>query len=211
MSLVEIDGSNDRTISDPPLSGYAATWSPDGSTIVFQGRNAATNGLGGLYAYNVERGERYEIVDFGRMRSGSWIVPSDISPDGRTVLYHLPRNDPATWDLWTAPIAGGTPTLIRRNAGFGSYAPDGSIVYLDHPRYFTARSIWIMNGDGTGARALVDGGGSLEWPKVSADGTEVAYDDGGRAYVVNVSNLRVTDLGLGTEPAWVDRDTLLVG
>jgi hypothetical protein len=211
MSLVQMDGSDDRTIADRPLSGYAATWSSDGSTIVFQGRDPATNGLGGLYAYDVERGTRSRVVDFGGMRSGWWIVPSDISPDGRTVLYHLPRGRPATWDLWTAPIAGGTPTLVRRNAGWGSYAPDGSIVYLDHPQSFTASSIWIMNGDGTGARPLVEGGSSLEWPTVSPDGTKVAYDDGGRTYVVDVSNLRVTDLGLGSEPAWVDDDTLIVG
>jgi dipeptidyl aminopeptidase/acylaminoacyl peptidase len=211
MSLVAMDGSADRTIADPPLSGYAATWSADGSTIVFQGRNPGTYRLGGLYTYDVAAGARAQIVDFGTMRSGSWIVPSDISPDGGTVLYHLPREDPATWDLWTAPITGGTPTLVRRNAGFASYAPDGSIVYLDHPQNFTASSIWIMNGDGTGARVLVDGGGSLEWPKVSPDGTKVAYDDGGHTYVVDVSTLRVTDLGPGTEPAWVDNDTLIVG
>jgi hypothetical protein len=210
MSLVAFDGSNDRVISADPLSGYAPTWSSDGATIVFQGRNPATSELGGLYTYDVGRATRSEILDFGKERSGRWIVPPGISPDGRTVLYHLPLEHPATWDLWTAPIAGGSPTLVRRNAGFASYAPDGSIVYLDHPQDFAASSIWIMNGDGTRARRLVQGA-SLEWPKVSPDGTMVAYDDGAHAYVVNVSDLRVTDLGPGTEPAWVDNDTVIMG
>jgi len=208
--LVNSDGTDDRAIAEGSFSGYAPTWSADGSTLVFQGRNPASRELGGIYAYDVARQESSEIVDFGRMRSGRWIVPPDISPDGRTLLYHLPSEDPATWDLWTAPVTGGSPTLIRRNAGFASYTPDGSIVYLDHPQEFTASSIWIMDLDGTGARRLVQGA-TLEWPKVSPNGTQVAYDDGAHTFVVNVSDLRIEDLGPGIEPAWVDNDTLIVG
>lgn len=210
LSLVNIDGTDDRTIADRPLSGYAPTWSADGSMLVFQGRNPASRGLGGIYAYDVARQGSSQIVDFGRMRNGWWIVSSDVSPDGRSVLYHVPRDDPAIWDLWSVPISGGKTTLVRRNAGFASYSPDGSIVYLDHPRSLTASSIWIMNGDGTGAHRLVEGA-SLEWPKVSPDGANVAYDDGAHTYVVNVASGDVTDLGLGIEPAWVDNDTLIVG
>ena len=139
-----------------------------------------------------------------------WILSSDISPDGRTVLFHLPRGNPATWDLWTVPITGGTPTLVRRNAGFASYGPDGSIVYLDQPTDLTSSSIWIMNADGSEARTLVKGG-SYAWPRVSPDGTQIAYEEFGRTFVVNVGSGRVIDLGPGVEPAWVDNDTVLVG
>ncbi len=210
LALVNADGTGDRTIAEHRLSGYAATWSPDGTTIVFQGRNPAGMGLGGLYAYDVAAGDRSEIVAFDGMRNDLWILSSDISPDGRTLLFHLPRGNPATWDLWTVPITGGTPTLLRRNAGFASYGPDGSIVYLDHPNDLTGSSIWIMNADGRDERMLLSGG-AYAWPEVSPDGTQVAYEDGGRAYVVNVASGRVIDLGPGVEPTWVDNDTVIVG
>lgn len=210
LALVNADGTGDRTIAERPLSGYAATWSPDGSTIVFQGRNPAGFGLGALYAYDISTGDLSEVVAFDGMRNGLWILSSDISPDGRTLLFHLPRGNPAAWDLWTVPITGGTPTLLRRNAGFASYGPDGSIVYLDHPKDLTSSSIWIMNADGSEERMLVSGG-LYAWPKVSPDGAQVAYEEGGHAYVVNVGSGRVIDLGPGVEPAWVDNDTVLVG
>jgi len=210
LSLVNADGTEDRTIAEHRLTGYAATWSPDGTTIVFQGRNPAGIGLGGLYAYDVATGARSEVVGLDGMRNQLWILSSDISPDGRTLLFHLPRGNPATWDLWTVPITGGTSTLVRRNAGFASYGPDGSIVYLDHPTDLTGSSIWIMNADGGDERKLVSGGRNA-WPKVSPDGSQVAYEDGGHAYVVNVESGRVIDLGPGVEPAWVDNDTVLVG
>jgi Tol biopolymer transport system component len=210
LSLVNADGTGDRTIAERRLSGYAATWSPDGTTIVFQGRNPAGISLGGLYAYDVATGDRSEVVAFDGMRSEWWILSSDISPDGRTLLFHLPRGNPATWDLWTVPVAGGTPALLRRNAGFASYGSDGSIVYLDHPTDLSGSSIWIMNAEGGDERKLVSGG-RYAWPKVSPDGSQVAYEDGGHAYVVNVQSGRVIDIGPGAEPVWVDNDTVIVG
>jgi len=211
LAVIDPDGSNERIIlQDPPLAGYAPAWSPDGSTLVFQGRQANGYRVGGLYAYDVATGRTRKIVTFDGMRFGWWIVRSDVSPDGQTVLFHLPRGrHPTTWDLWTVPISGGTPTLLRRSAGFASYAPDGSIVFLDHPKDLHG-SIWIMNGEGTDARELV-GGGSHGWPSAAPDGSRVAYGDDSRIYVVDIADGQVRKVSFGTEPAWVDSDTLLVG
>jgi len=90
------------------------------------------------------------------------------------VLFHLPRGKPGNeeWDLWTAPLTGGKPTLLRKDAGFAAYAPDGSIVLLDHPVEFASDQIWVMDGDGCNARSLVNGETlALSWPSVSPDGT----------------------------------------
>ena len=94
-----------------------------------------------------------------------WIVTAEISPDGETVLFHLPRGefDPE-WDLWTVPISGGTPSLLREDAGFASYGPDGSIVFLDHPQDL-AGDVWLMDADGSDARMLA-AGGTLAWPEI---------------------------------------------
>jgi Tol biopolymer transport system component len=210
LALIDADGSNERTIAEGPIAGYASAWSPDGSTLVFQGRNPNGRRLGALYAYDVATDRTSKIVGFGQMRFGWWIVRPDVSPDGSTVVFHLPRgHNPTRWDLWTVPITGGTPTLLRRNAGFPSYAPDGSIVFLDHPENL-AGAVWILDADGTTARELV-AGRSHAWPSASPDGMRVAYDDAGRTYVVDVSGGVQRRVAFGAEPAWVDTDTLLVG
>ena len=48
LELIDRDGSNLRVVTKPPMSGYAPTWTPDGSTIVYQGRNARSFAVSAL-------------------------------------------------------------------------------------------------------------------------------------------------------------------
>ena len=158
------------------LDGYAATWIDD-ETILFQGRTGAgENEVGDLYAADVSTGEATMVTDLPLVQHGAWFIISDVSPDGTTVLFHLPRKGKnAGYDLWTAPIAGGEATLLREDAGFAQYGPDGSIVFLDGPVSFEGDAIWTMDGDGRHARLLVDGGRYTTFPRFSPDGTMVSY------------------------------------
>lgn len=209
--VADLDGSDEVTITPTTLDGYAATWIDD-ETILFQGRTPGTSELGDLYVADVSTGELTMVTDLPDERNGAWIVISDLSPDGTTVLFHLPRGrgDNAEWDLWTAPLAGGEATLLRENAGFAQYAPDGSIVFLDHPVPFESDEIWIMDGDGGNARRLV-GGGTFVWPRVSPDGTMVAYGNERKAEIVDIATGEVTSFDVfSEEPAWYGNDTLIV-
>ncbi len=206
-----LDGSDRVTITPDDLNGYAATWIDDDS-ILFQARDAGTKELGDLYVANISTGEMHMVTDLPDERNGAWIVMSDLSPDGTTVLFHLPRGKgyDATWDLWTAPLAGGEATLLREDAGFAAYAPDGRIVFLDHPVPFESDAIWIMDGDGRNARSLVEGG-VFTWPRVSPDGTMVAYGNGGKAEIVHIASGDITAFDdPSEEPAWYGNGTLIV-
>ena len=154
------------------------------------------------------------VVDMPDERKPEWIVISDVSPDGTTVLYHFPRGngDDVTWDLWTVPLAGGEPTLLRKNAGYGQYAADGSIVFFDHPIPFEGDAIWIMDGDGSNVRPLVElQGARFEWPRVSPDGTKVAYGHDGNAAWVDIESGDVTTTDeLSEDPAWYGNEKLIV-
>jgi Tol biopolymer transport system component len=169
--------------------------------------------IGQLYLADVETGGLTTLTDLAPLapKSGWWIISATVSPDGNTVLFHLPRgtSEDESWDLWTIPITGGTPTLLRHDASFPSYGPDGSIAFLDHPSDLSG-DLWVMDADGSHARKLV-GNGSVEWPKMSPDGTRVAYQQGETAYIVDVAAGRSTRVTSGTEPGWVDNDTLIVG
>ena len=152
------------------------------------------------------------VTDLPDERNGAWVVVSDVSPDGTTVLFHLPRgrNRNAEYDLWTAPLAGGEPTLLRKDAGYAQYAADGSIVFLDHPVPFGGDAIWVMDGDGSNARPLVEGA-ALMWPRVSPDGTKVAYGHDGKVEWVDIESAEVTTTEAHSEePAWYGNDKLIV-
>jgi len=210
--VTQLDGSSvPQRITPENLDGYDPTWIDD-DTILFQGRSAGTEALGDLYVANVSTGKLNVVTELPQDSRGAWIVASDISPDGTTVLFHLPRGKPSheTWDLWTAPLAGGRPTLLRKDAGFASYAPDGSIVFLDHPFAFVSKQIWVMDGDGTNARPLVKDG-TFSWPSVSPDGTMIAYGNEGSVEIVDNTTGHVTPFdALGEAPVWDGNNTLIV-
>jgi hypothetical protein len=211
-----LDGSGEVPISPDGLDGYAATWIDD-ETILFQGRSIGPgeNELGDLYAANVSTGEATLVTDLPDVQHGPWFLVSDVSPDATTVLFHLPRakGENIGYDLWTAPIAGGEATLLREDAGFAQYGPDGSIVFLDDPIPFEGDAIWIMDGDGRNARSLIEGGRYTTFPRFSPDGTTVSYANDEMLEIVDVASGDVTTLDVSTheaDPAWYDDDTLIV-
>ena len=215
ISVSALDGSAETAISPDGLVGLAATWVDD-ETILFQGRPTdGGNQLGDLYVADVSTGEATLVTDLPLEKHGAWFVISDVSPDGTTVLFHLPREgEDAGWDVWTAPIEGGEATVLREDAAFAQYGPDGSVVFFDHPVSFEGDAIWIMDGDGRHARPLVEGGSYTSPPRFSPDGTKVSYADDEVLQIVDVATGEVTDLGASThhsDPAWYDDDTLIVG
>jgi len=210
--VADLDGSRVEMISPAELDGYAPTWIDD-ERILFQGRPEGTIQLGDLYIADLSTGDVTVVTDLPDERNGAWIVISDVSPDGSTVLFHFPRgkNRDAEWDLWTAPLAGGEPALVRKNAGYAQYAADGSIVFFDDPIPFEGDAIWIMNGDGSNARPLVERQGArFEWPRVSPDGTKVAYGHDGKVEWVDIESGEIsTTEEFSEEPAWYGNETLI--
>lgn len=216
MHASALDGSGEVAVSPDGLTGYAPTWIDD-ETILFQGRStgAGDNDVGDLYALNVSTGEVTMVTDLPTVKHGVWFIVSDVSPDGSTVLFHLPREkgDGSGHDLWTAPMVGGEATLLREDAAYGQYGPDGSIVFLDHPVWLESDAIWIMDGDGRHARPLVQGGHFAIPPRFSPDATTVAYGNDEVLEIVDVASGEVTALDASTheeDPAWYDDDTLIV-
>jgi Tol biopolymer transport system component len=79
------------------------------------------------------------------------------------------------------------------------WSPDGSrIAYVDHG------SIFVMNPDGFGRRAVAVLRGDQIFPTLSwsPDGSRIAYDDGGRIFVVGVDGSARTAIANGSDPAW---------
>ena len=215
-----LDGTGVRPLTAPGWDTYGAQWSPDGSMLVYQQRHDSTYQLGNLFVLDVRTGQRRQLTHFDQTQSwGWWFVYPSFASDGRSVLFHLPRGNlpkdliNRTWDLWSVPVAGGTPTLVQRNAGWGGYSPDGKwLAYLSpvNGHDFAGRGLWIKSVQGGTPRALVRGG-HLVWLRWSPDGTRISYSNAGSIYVVTVATGSVTKVAEGGHAEWFDDHTLIVG
>ncbi|HEY3175954.1 MAG TPA: amidohydrolase family protein [Candidatus Polarisedimenticolia bacterium] len=80
---------------------------------------------------------------------GTWIN-LDVSPDGGTIVFDL------LGDLYAIPASGGDARLLAGGPAWEMqprFSPDGKrIVYLSDRG--GAENIWVMNADGSGARAV---------------------------------------------------------
>lgn len=80
---------------------------------------------------------------------GSW-MNLDASPDGRLIAFDL------LGDIYTMPVAGGTPTRIAEGLAFEHqprFSPDGKRVAFTSDRG-GGDNIWVMNVDGSDKRQV---------------------------------------------------------
>jgi hypothetical protein len=231
LTVANIDGTDAHTL-DPPegLNYYGARWSPDGTKLVYQERDggaddAMTGDVGNLFVHDLSTGRRTQITDLELSRAWWYFLGPSFTPDGRNVIFHLPRDRSATtkFDVWSVPVTGGEPTLLLRNASFpmpGADLPNEVRIAFVSPYPDD------LAGDGIVAarllspphsdlhQTLVEANESIWWPTLSPDGDRIAYQDGRSIYVVFFGeaglapeSAKVTD---GEIAEWLDNDTLIV-
>jgi hypothetical protein len=102
--------------------------------------------------------------------NGTW-MNVDVSPDGRTIAFDL------LGDIYTMPIAGGTPTRIAEGLAYEQqprFSPDGRRIAFTSDRG-GGDNIWIMNADGSDKRQLTkEDFRLLNQPSWSPDGRFIA-------------------------------------
>jgi dipeptidyl aminopeptidase/acylaminoacyl peptidase len=197
--VANIDGTGVRAITPEGIDGFAPRWSPDGSMLVYQERDAATEEIGNLVVVDVATGERTTITDLGERSYGTWSLHPSFSADGRSVLFRKPSgplgvSDPA-WDLASVPVTGGEFTYELRDASLGATSPrDGSFVYVDPTNW----TLYVADADGRNARMLLEVGEEITRLLWSPTGSEVAYAD--------ASGVHIVDLATGTVSLVTDGD-----
>jgi imidazolonepropionase-like amidohydrolase/Tol biopolymer transport system component len=83
------------------------------------------------------------------VKTGTW-MSVDVSPDGKTIVFDL------LGDLYTLPIAGGEAKALTHSIAWeyqARFSPDGKqIAFLSDAG--GGDNIWVMNADGSGAKAV---------------------------------------------------------
>jgi Tol biopolymer transport system component len=166
-----------RNTSTKFTFGIAAnypTWSRDGSQITFM---SPRSGPPSLFRRPVRNaGPEEQLV-----RTLASSMPTDWSPDGRTLIYQ--SIDSVTgWDLWLLPGADPrTPVPFLRGASNetdGRISPDGRwLAYVSDES--GAPEVYISAFPNGGAKASISTGGG-HTPRWRADGGELFYVSGTR-------------------------------
>jgi hypothetical protein len=214
-AVARSDGSGGRRL-DPKgrINYYAGGWSPDSTKIVYQERDGSGDGItyGDLVVEDTMSGQKARIdLGLGSPESGWWYLAPTFSPGGRNVIFQLPHGpDGMTkWDLWSVPVSGGKPKLLVKNAAQAATS-DGPIWAFVRPKaeFFDGTRLVLATPDGV--RPLVEASLGIFEPKMSPDGSKIAYADGDSIHVVEVSSGESSEVALGRMAAWFDDDTLIV-
>ncbi len=150
-----------------PTPTPAATPAPDAATT--SSATAKSDKKPPAWDVNKPRGLRTREVRM-QVDEGSW-MNVDVSPDGQLVAFDL------LGDIYTMPIAGGTPTRIAEGLAFEHqprFSPDGRRIAFTSDRG-GGDNIWVMNVDGADKRQVTkEDFRLLNQPSWSPDGRFIA-------------------------------------
>lgn len=229
--VANIDGSHLRQLTDDPIGASEASWSPDGTKVVYLGRRARLccwRFPAELTVLDLETGTTTVLAHGPAFRFSEPFF----SADGNSILF-THWHEQSRPDLWTIPDGGGQPAPLLESRGWADPSPDGSsLVYQRIETWHEGHCgsdygvLWISDADGRDPRMLVpkaaDELRSTGDPAWSPDGTRIAYSanlvppDGCDSkwktgvYVMDVETRDRRLIAFGTSIDWVDDRTLLI-
>ena len=155
-----------------------ATWSPDGSRLIFESNRGTALGANRLYARAANGSGGDELLFAGE--PGELLIPSAWSGDGRYLLFGRARFESFTdrMDLWVLPLTGDRKpyALIESAAPKGSavLSPDGRWIAYETKESGTRQIVVQPFPDPSGGRWDISANGGMQ-PRWRGDGKELFY------------------------------------
>ncbi len=209
--VMDMDGSNQRRLTNNAIDETVLAWSPDGRYIVFDGiahgtKDGAIDGQRDIYVMDADGDNVRKLTDTPvQDMAPSW------SPKGLYIAFAA--GDGEQCDIYVMDADGGNPTNLTKSESFNtspSWSPDGrQIAFLsDRDGNY---EIFVMDADGRAQRNLTQDSSHDTGPSWSPDGRQIAYSsvrgevdsdiyvmdaDGGRA--TRLTDHRASD----RSPSW---------
>lgn len=194
--VMEDDGSNVQrlTFTESPQADGGPTWSPDGTRIVFE-RDLSKNPRVqkyDIFLMDADGSNVQQLTDDRALDStGTW------SPDGHRIAFTSTRNK--GFDIYVMDILTREVEQLTRNpedrdwAKEPSWSPNGKYIAYEQATnggFLNAgATIYVMNADGTGAKALVPPDKELSRmsPRWSPDSKSILYFESRFALVEGIT------------------------
>ncbi|MDX1995560.1 MAG: protein kinase [bacterium] len=169
--LTSADGSEVRNLTNSPNSQeYFASFSPDGTKIVYHSNVNDTEGTGNfdIFVMNVDGSNPVALTD--NVATDQWPA---WSPDGSQIAFTSQRD--GNFEIYVMDADGENVRRITENPAadlWVSWSPDGSQIAFQSNRDGNLE-IYVMNADGTDVRRLTENDADDQWPDWSPNGTIV--------------------------------------
>jgi TolB protein len=184
------DGSNAKPLMPNAALDYNASFSSDGSWIVF---TSERNGSADIYRVHPDGSGLKRLTD-----DPAFDDQGALSPDGKSLAFVSTRSGQA--EIWILDLASGAlRNLTRDPAGDfrPAWSPDGQWIAFSSdrdsrkPRFgFTvlqSTEIYLIHPDGTGLRRITHGDAFAGSPAWSADGKRLVFYE---AAIAEVDSIR---------------------
>jgi Tol biopolymer transport system component len=166
--LLDLERGNETVITSDALPDLPGPWFPGQQAFVF---TSARRGPPHLFQRDLRTAADQELLP-----AGSFQIPTDITPDGKQLLYSH-RAERGTWDVSLLQIGSGTPPTPLFATQFSEFdarlSTDGRAVAFTSDE--SGRSeLYVAPFPPTGSKIRVSTGGaaSARW---SRDGRELFY------------------------------------
>ena len=186
--VMDVDGKNQRRLTNHPDNDVSPSWSPDGKRIVFfSNRDGHVHVIHGLPAYEIyvmdaDGGNPQNLTNnpFDD-RNPSW------APDGKRIVFQSNRDkdNPQNYEIYVMDADGGNQQNLTENPNedqYPSWSPDGKRIVFSSAReghfigeFGITDEIYVMDVDGGNQQRLTENRQNDWFPSWSPDGKRIAF------------------------------------